>query len=385
MKLLGSLFALSDKFTMAASLIAIIVAVLIAFKTMAGNIAERAREIGVLKAVGWTNRNVVTQLLAESIIQCLLAGLLGLLVALVAAFGLSFIKVNIPIPWEMSPTPHFLPGGGDQIFKTLRLPVHVPWTLAAFCRPPFCSDRRRHRWRSSAEVFQKSNLRRFYDMNNGTILTGNDLSKKYGDLEVVKNVSLSIAAGEFVCLVGKSGCGKTTLLSILSGLERPTAGKVMLDGKDITSATEDELALFRRNNVGFIFQSFNLIPTLSAWENVALPLFPIKMPAEERERRAMELLERMDMLPRVDHLPSALSGGEKQRVAIARALINHPKVLFADEPTGNLDSATGDAIMDILDRLHTQEGVAILMVTHEAELAKTADRVIRMRDGEVVS
>ena len=132
LKLLGSLFALSDKFTLAASLIAIIIAVLIAFKTMAGNIAERAREIGVLKAVGWTNRNVVSQLLAESVIQCFIAGLLGLLIALAAAFGLSFLKVNIPIPWEMSPTPHFLPGGGDQIFKTLRLPVHIPWTLAAF-------------------------------------------------------------------------------------------------------------------------------------------------------------------------------------------------------------------------------------------------------------
>jgi ABC-type antimicrobial peptide transport system permease subunit len=132
LKLLGSLFALSDKFTMAASLIAIVVAVLIAFKTMAGNIAERAREIGVLKAVGWTNRNVVTQLLSESVIQCFLAGILGLVIALVASFGLSFITVNIPIPWEMSPTPHFLPGGGDQIFKTLKLPVHVPWTLATF-------------------------------------------------------------------------------------------------------------------------------------------------------------------------------------------------------------------------------------------------------------
>jgi lipoprotein-releasing system permease protein len=132
LKLLGSLFALSDKFTLAASLIAIFVAVLIALKTMAGNIAERAKEIGVLKAVGWINRNVVTQLLAESVIQCLLAGVLGLILALVAAFGLSFLKVNIPIPWEMSPTPHFLPGGGDQIFKTLRLPVHVPWSLAAF-------------------------------------------------------------------------------------------------------------------------------------------------------------------------------------------------------------------------------------------------------------
>jgi ABC-type lipoprotein release transport system permease subunit len=132
LKLLGSLFALSDKFTMAASLIAIIVAVLIAFKTMAGNIAERAREIGVLKAVGWTNRNVVSQLLAESVVQCLLAGILGLLIALVVSFALSFMKVSIPIPWDMAPTPHFLPGGGDQIFKTLRLPVHVPWTLALF-------------------------------------------------------------------------------------------------------------------------------------------------------------------------------------------------------------------------------------------------------------
>jgi putative ABC transport system permease protein len=132
LKLLGSLFALSDKFTLAASLIAIIVAILIAFKTMAGNIAERAREIGVLKAVGWTNRNVVTQLLMESVVQCFLAGILGLLIALVVAFGLSFMKVNIPIPWDMAPTPHFLPGGGDQIFKTLRLPIHVPWTLALF-------------------------------------------------------------------------------------------------------------------------------------------------------------------------------------------------------------------------------------------------------------
>jgi ABC-type lipoprotein export system ATPase subunit len=158
----------------------------------------------------------------------------------------------------------------------------------------------------------------------------------------------------------------------------------MLDGTDITRATEDELALFRRNNVGFIFQSFNLIPTLSAWENVALPLFPIKMTGEERKQRATGILETMELGHRLEHLPAALSGGEKQRVAIARALINHPKILFADEPTGNLDSATGDAIMDILNRLHTKEGVAILMVTHEVELAKTADRLIRMHDGEVI-
>ena len=192
-------------------------------------------------------------------------------------------------------------------------------------------------------------------------------------------------AGEFVCLTGKSGCGKTTLLSLLSGLERPSAGEIKLNDTDITSSTEDELALFRREKVGFIFQSFNLIPTLSAWENVALPLFPIKMSGDERQQRATELLDKMEMGHRTDHRPSALSGGEKQRVAIARALVNHPKVLFADEPTGNLDSSTGDSIMKILTKLHEEEGVAILMVTHDTELAKTAQRLIRMHDGEVIS
>jgi ABC-type lipoprotein export system ATPase subunit len=221
-------------------------------------------------------------------------------------------------------------------------------------------------------------------MSKSPILSGTDLSKKYGALEVVKGVSLTIGAGEFVCLVGKSGCGKTTLLSLLSGLEKPTKGHVILNGKEIDGASEDELALFRRENVGFIFQSFNLIPTLSAWENVALPLFPLKMTNEERRKRATELLDKMELGHRIEHLPSALSGGEKQRVAIARALINHPKIIFADEPTGNLDSSTGEAIMDILNRLHRDEGVAILMVTHEVELAKAANRFIRMKDGEVV-
>jgi putative ABC transport system ATP-binding protein len=202
---------------------------------------------------------------------------------------------------------------------------------------------------------------------------------------VVKGVSLAIDAGEFVCLVGKSGCGKTTLLSLLSGLEKPTKGRVILNGKEINGASEDALALFRRENVGFIFQSFNLIPTLSAWENVALPLFPIKMTNEERRRRATELLGKMELGHRIEHLPSALSGGEKQRVAIARALINNPKIIFADEPTGNLDSSTGEAIMGILNKLHKEEGVAILMVTHEDELSKTANRLIRMKDGEIMS
>ena len=222
-------------------------------------------------------------------------------------------------------------------------------------------------------------------MNNANILMGANLSKKYGNLEVVKDVSLNVKEGEFVSLVGKSGCGKTTLLSVLSGLERPTKGQVILNGKEITGTSEEELALFRRDYVGFIFQSFNLIPTLSAWENVALPLFPIRMTNTQRQERALELLNQMEMGHRIEHLPAALSGGEKQRVAIARALANHPKIVFADEPTGNLDSATGDAIMAILSELHKKQGMTMLMVTHEPELAASADRVIRMQDGEVLA
>lgn len=221
-------------------------------------------------------------------------------------------------------------------------------------------------------------------MNNSDILMGVNLSKKFGNLEVVKDVSLNVREGEFVSLVGKSGSGKTTLLSLLSGLEKPTNGRVTLSSKDITAASEEELALFRREYVGFIFQSFNLIPTLTAWENVALPLFPIKMASHQRHKRAIELLEQMEMGHRIEHLPATLSGGEKQRVAIARALANHPKIVFADEPTGNLDSATGDAIMVILNELHKKQGMTMLMVTHEPNLAKTADRIIRMQDGELI-
>ena len=222
-------------------------------------------------------------------------------------------------------------------------------------------------------------------MSKADILKSINLSKKFGNLEVLRGVSLTIKEGEFVSLVGKSGGGKTTLLSVLSGLERPSQGQVILNGKEITCASEEELALFRREYVGFIFQSFNLIPTLSAWENVALPLFPIKMTQQKRQERAMELLNQMEMGHRTEHLPAALSGGEKQRVAIARALANHPKIVFADEPTGNLDSATGDAIMAVLSDLHQKQGMTLLMVTHEAELAASADRVIRMQDGEVIA
>ena len=222
-------------------------------------------------------------------------------------------------------------------------------------------------------------------MNNHNIISATDLNKTFDALQVVKGVNLDVKKGEFVSIVGKSGSGKTTLLSLLSGLERPTSGRVSLNGRDITDSSENELALFRRDTVGFIFQSFHLIPTLSAWENVALPLFPVKIPKEKRREGALELLRQMEMEHRADHRPATLSGGEKQRVAIARALINNPKIVFADEPTGNLDSATGESIMEILKVLHAENGLSLVMVTHDLDLAESSDRIIRMQDGEVLS
>ena len=221
-------------------------------------------------------------------------------------------------------------------------------------------------------------------MNNQNVISATDLNKSFGTLKVVKDVNFNVKKGEFVSIVGKSGSGKTTLLSLLSGLERPSSGRVTLNGREITESSENELALIRREMVGFIFQSFHLIPTLSAWENVALPLFPVKMTTEQRRERAMELLRQMEMENRSDHLPATLSGGEKQRVAIARALVNSPKVVFADEPTGNLDSATSGAIMEILNHLHVNNGLSLVMVTHDLDLAGSSDRIVRMQDGEIV-
>lgn len=222
-------------------------------------------------------------------------------------------------------------------------------------------------------------------MNSDTIISATNLNKSFGSLQVVKGVNLEVKRGEFASIVGKSGSGKTTLLSLLSGLERPSSGRVRLTDRDITDSSEDELALFRRRTLGFIFQSFHLIPTLSAWENVALPLFPEKIAVSKRRQRALKLLEKMEMAHRAEHRPAALSGGEKQRVAIARALVNNPEIVFADEPTGNLDSATGASIIATLKALHEENGLSLVMVTHDLDLAESANRVIRMQDGEVVS
>jgi len=202
------------------------------------------------------------------------------------------------------------------------------------------------------------------------------------EITVLRDVSFTIPARAFVAIVGPSGSGKTTLLGLLAGLDTPTSGQVALDGADLGSLSEDERARLRGEKVGFVFQSFQLIPTLTALENVQVPLELRGEP--DAATRAGELLARVGLADRAHHYPVQLSGGEQQRVALARAFVNRPLVLFADEPTGNLDSATGARIIDLLEELNRDAGTTIVLVTHDPDLAAHAGRIIRLSDGAVV-
>jgi putative ABC transport system ATP-binding protein len=219
------------------------------------------------------------------------------------------------------------------------------------------------------------------------MLVARDLSKEYRSgenrLTVLRDVNFSIPQGAFVAIVGPSGSGKTTLLGLLAGLDTPSRGQVVLDDDDMTAMDEDQRARLRGQKVGFVFQSFQLISTLTALENVQVPL---ELRGESGAgARARELLSRVGLGDRLDHFPTQLSGGEQQRVAIARAFANSPRILFADEPTGNLDSDTGARIVDLLESLNRESQTTIILVTHDLGLASHAERIIRLSDGRVVS
>ncbi len=219
------------------------------------------------------------------------------------------------------------------------------------------------------------------------MLVARELSKEYrsgeNTLAVLRDVSFSIPQGSFVAIVGPSGSGKTTLLGLIAGLDTPTRGKVLLDDADFSSMDEDQRARLRGEKVGFVFQSFQLISTLTAIENVQVPL---ELRGESgAAARARELLTRVGLGDRLDHFPTQLSGGEQQRVAIARAFANRPRILFADEPTGNLDSETGSRIVQLLEELNRESKTTIILVTHDPALASRAQRIIRLSDGRVVS
>lgn len=210
---------------------------------------------------------------------------------------------------------------------------------------------------------------------------------KVGTEKVValNNINLEIEKGEFCCIVGTSGSGKSTLLNQLAGLEKPTKGKVVVNGEVVSDMNEKQLAVFRQNNLGFIFQSYNLLPTLTAVENVAFPLVFKGVDRPVREKMARKILKEMQMGERMNHKPTELSGGQQQRVGIARAFVGKPAVIFADEPTGNLDSKTTEQVMDMLTDISQKNGITFVMVTHDPELAKKAQRVITIVDGNIVN
>ena len=203
------------------------------------------------------------------------------------------------------------------------------------------------------------------------------------DTWALREVSLEVKNGEFVAIMGPSGCGKTTLLNIMGLLDVPTEGSYMLDGKDVSQLPERERTGIRRGTIGFVFQSFNLIDDLDVYENVELPLLYMGVPAKERKKRVTEMLDRMAMSHRRGHFPCQLSGGQQQRVAVARAVVSNPKIILADEPTGNLDSKNSKEVMDLLLQLHEQ-GTTIVMVTHSQHNASFADRIINLFDGQIV-
>jgi putative ABC transport system ATP-binding protein len=218
-----------------------------------------------------------------------------------------------------------------------------------------------------------------------------DLTKTYtvGEVAVhaLRGVSLDIDAGEFTSIVGPSGSGKSTCMHILGCLDRPTTGRYLLEGKDVSQLTRDELARVRNHKIGFVFQSFNLLPRTSALENVELPMLytGTKVAPAERHRRARAALASVGLENRMDHFPNQLSGGQQQRVAIARALMTEPPILLADEPTGNLDSRTSVEVMEIFQRLRMERGITIILITHDHEIAEYGSRVVSFKDGHVVS
>ncbi len=224
---------------------------------------------------------------------------------------------------------------------------------------------------------------------NDQVIITKDLTKEYrmGEVGVValREVSLAVERGEFLAVTGPSGSGKSTLLNLIGTLDEPTAGRVVVDGMDVSTLKGNALADFRREKIGFVFQLFNLIPILTALENVKLPLIPYRRACKfDLDERARAFLAAVGLEGRENHLPSQLSGGEQQRVAIARALINEPKIILADEPTGNVDSVAGAGIIALLRKLRDERGVTIVLATHDKELAKRTDRIVRLRDGMIV-
>ena len=223
-----------------------------------------------------------------------------------------------------------------------------------------------------------------------TVIEMKDIVKSFfigtpNELQALKKINMTIKKGEFVSVIGQSGSGKSTLMNIIGALDRPTSGEYILDDADICRLSDNDLSDIRNQKIGFVFQTFNLIPRSNALRNVEIPMLYNGVSSSKRVSRAKELLDMVGMSERMNHLPNELSGGQKQRVAIARSMANNPSIILADEPTGALDSQTGRMVMDIFHRLHKEEGKTIVLITHNAELADETERIITIKDGEIYS
>lgn len=226
--------------------------------------------------------------------------------------------------------------------------------------------------------------------NSNVVIDMKDIIKKYyvgqpNELQILNGMNLKVHNGEFVAIVGESGSGKSTLMNIIGALDKQTSGQYFLDGVDISKVKDNQLSEIRNQKIGFVFQTFNLIPRTSAIKNVELPMLYAGVKRAERTKRAIELLKMVGMEERMYHKPNELSGGQKQRVAIARAMANNPSIILADEPTGALDSKTGHMVMDIFHRLHQEQGKTIVLITHSQELAKETQRIVTISDGNIIS
>jgi putative ABC transport system ATP-binding protein len=209
-----------------------------------------------------------------------------------------------------------------------------------------------------------------------------NVEKYYGNQRVLRGINLEVKTGEFISIIGSSGSGKSTLLNLIGGMDKPEQGKIIIDGKDITRYSDDELTLYRRKQIGFIFQFFNLLPNITVSENVSMPLL---LNGHEDREKVIEYIEKVGLQGKEDRYPYQLSGGEQQRVAIARALVHNPEIILADEPTGNLDSETGKGIMDIIKSFVGKAGKTVILVSHEAYIADYAERTVRIKDGMLLS
>lgn len=226
--------------------------------------------------------------------------------------------------------------------------------------------------------------------NTRPVIVMKDIVKSYyigqpNELEILHGISLSVKTGELLSIVGESGSGKSTLMNVIGALDRPTSGIYELDGEPVGALSDAELSRIRNQKIGFVFQSFNLLPRISALENVQVPLLYAGVPAKERRERAMDLLSMVGMADRASHQPNELSGGQNQRVAIARAMANDPAILLADEPTGALDSETSHLVMDLFHQLHEERGKTIVLITHSRELAEETNRIVTLSDGRIVA